>query len=73
MPSSYWDEALVAKYRAFQYHFPERPLQGRVFILAGGAGGLGAATTTLLASARARIERNPTTSFAPSRTHWAPW
>ena len=48
MPSSYWDEALAAKYRAFQYHFPERPLEGRVFILARGAGGLGATTTTLL-------------------------
>ena len=55
MASSYWDEALAARYRAFQYSFAERPLAGRVVIIAGGAGGLGAATTTLLAREGAKV------------------
>ena len=55
MASSYWDEALAARYRAFQYSFAERPLAGRVVILAGGTGGLGAATTMLLASEGAKL------------------
>lgn len=55
MASSYWDEALAAQYRAFQYSFPERPLAGRVVILAGGTGGLGAATTMLLAREGAKL------------------
>ncbi len=45
MASPHWDEALAARYRAFQYSFAERPLSGRVVIVAGGTGGLGAATT----------------------------
>ena len=49
MASSYWDEAVAERYRAFQYSFAERPLAGRVVILAGGTGGLGAAATMLLA------------------------
>jgi 3-oxoacyl-[acyl-carrier protein] reductase len=53
--SSYWDESLAARYRAFQYNFPERPLAGRVIILAGGTGGLGAATTMLLAREGAKL------------------
>jgi NAD(P)-dependent dehydrogenase (short-subunit alcohol dehydrogenase family) len=55
MASSYWDEALAARYRAFQYNFAERPLAGRVVILAGGTGGLGAATTMLLAREGAKL------------------
>ena len=55
MASSYWDEALAARYRAFQYSFAERPLAGRVFLLAGGTGGLGAATTMLLAKEGAKL------------------
>jgi len=55
MASSYWDESLAARYRAFQYSFPERPLAGRVVILAGGTGGLGAATTMLLAREGAKL------------------
>jgi NAD(P)-dependent dehydrogenase (short-subunit alcohol dehydrogenase family) len=55
MASSYWDEALAARYRAFQYSLPERPLAGRVVIVAGGAGGLGAATTMLLARERVKL------------------
>jgi 3-oxoacyl-[acyl-carrier protein] reductase len=55
MASSYWDEALAARYRAFQYNFAERPLAGRVVIIAGGTGGLGAATTMLLAREGAKL------------------
>src|SRR5258708_32201141 len=55
MASSYWDEAIAARYRAFQYSFAERPLSGRVVILAGGTGGLGAATTMLLAREGAKL------------------
>ena len=55
MASPYWDEALAARYRAFQYSFPERPLAGRVVILAGGSGGLGAAATMLLAREGAKL------------------
>jgi len=55
MASLYWDEALAARYRAFQYSFPERPLAGRVVVLAGGTGGLGAAATMLLAREGAKL------------------
>src|ERR1700687_2549093 len=55
MASPYWDEALAARYRAFQYSFAERPLAGRVFLVAGGTGGLGAATTMLLAKEGAKL------------------
>ncbi len=55
MPSSYWDESFTAKYRSFQYHFPDRSLEGRAFILAGGTGGLGAATAMLLAGEGAKL------------------
>jgi NAD(P)-dependent dehydrogenase (short-subunit alcohol dehydrogenase family) len=55
MASFYWDEALAARYRAFQYSFAERSLAGRVVIIAGGTGGLGAATTMLLAREGAKL------------------
>src|SRR5258708_19452634 len=55
MASSYWDEAIAARYGAFQYSFAERPLAGRVVIIAGGTGGLGAATTMLLAREGAKL------------------
>jgi len=55
MASPNWDEALAARYRAFQYSFAERPLSGRVVIVAGGTGGLGAATTMLLAREGAKL------------------
>jgi 3-oxoacyl-[acyl-carrier protein] reductase len=55
MRSAYWDEALAAKYRAFQYSFPDRALSGRVVVLAGGTGGLGAAVTVLLAREGAKL------------------
>jgi NAD(P)-dependent dehydrogenase (short-subunit alcohol dehydrogenase family) len=55
MASPIWDESLAARYRAFQYNFPERSLAGCVVILAGGTGGLGAATTMLLAREGAKL------------------
>jgi len=55
MASPYWDEALATRYRAFQYSFADRPLAGRVVILAGGTGGLGAAATMLLAQEGAKL------------------
>jgi 3-oxoacyl-[acyl-carrier protein] reductase len=55
MRSAYWDESLAARYRTFQYSFPERSLSGRVIVLAGGTGGLGAATTVLLAREGAKL------------------
>src|SRR2546427_3356661 len=55
MPSSFWDEALAAKSRAFQYEFRERALAGCPVVIAGGTGGLGAATTLLLAAEGAKL------------------
>ena len=55
MPSQFRDEQLAARYERFEYDFPERTLAGRVIICAGGAGGLGAATTALLVREGARV------------------
>jgi NAD(P)-dependent dehydrogenase (short-subunit alcohol dehydrogenase family) len=63
MPSSFWDEALAAKSRAFQYEFRERSLAGCVVLIAGGTGGLGAATTVLLVAEGAK----PVVGFRSNR------
>ncbi|HLE35850.1 MAG TPA: SDR family oxidoreductase [Candidatus Acidoferrales bacterium] len=55
MGSKYWDEKTAERYKAFRYEFPERALAGRVVVVAGGTGGLGAATVTLLAREGARV------------------
>lgn len=55
MPPSFWDEQLAARYREFQYDFRQKTLAGRTIVVAGGAGGLGAATVALLASEGARL------------------
>lgn len=55
MSSSFWDEELAARYRAFRYDLAERTLNGRTVIIAGGSGGLGAATVALLAREGARV------------------
>lgn len=55
MASSYWDEKLAERYRRFHYDFAERVLAGRVVVVAGGTGGLGAATVMLLAREGARL------------------
>lgn len=49
MPSSYWDDALAERYRRFQFDFPSRTLAGKIILVAGGSGGLGAATCARLA------------------------
>jgi NAD(P)-dependent dehydrogenase (short-subunit alcohol dehydrogenase family) len=55
MASPYWDEKLAERYRGFRYEFAEQALRGRVVIVAGGTGGLGAATVSLLAREGARL------------------
>ena len=55
MASAFWDEALAERYRQFRYEFPESALAGRTVIVAGGTGGLGAATVALLAREGARV------------------
>jgi 3-oxoacyl-[acyl-carrier protein] reductase len=55
MTSAYWDESLAARYRQFQYDFPRDSLRGHAVIVAGGTGGLGAATVSLLAREGAQL------------------
>ena len=55
MASRYWDETLAARYREYSYEFAGGTLAGRVVVLAGGTGGLGAATASLLAREGARL------------------
>jgi 3-oxoacyl-[acyl-carrier protein] reductase len=55
MASSYWDEKLAERCRNFHYQFGERTLAGRALIVAGGTGGLGAATVALLAQEGAEL------------------
>lgn len=55
MASQYWDEKLAERYRAFRYEFGERGLAGKTVVVAGGTGGLGAATVALLAAEGARL------------------
>jgi NAD(P)-dependent dehydrogenase (short-subunit alcohol dehydrogenase family) len=55
MASRFWDEAAAEKCRQHRYDFPQRRLAGRTIIVAGGTGGLGAATCALLAQEGARI------------------
>jgi NAD(P)-dependent dehydrogenase (short-subunit alcohol dehydrogenase family) len=49
MTSQYWDRAQAREYHEFRYHFPEKTLAGKTVVVAGGSGGLGAATVALLA------------------------
>jgi len=55
MSSMHWQENLAERYRRFQYEFAERALAGRTIVVAGGTGGLGAATVALLAREGARL------------------
>lgn len=55
MSSVYWDEKRAVAQREFRYEFPERTLAGKTVIVAGGTGGLGGATTMLLAREGARL------------------
>jgi NAD(P)-dependent dehydrogenase (short-subunit alcohol dehydrogenase family) len=55
MTSKYWDEKVAERLRAQRYEFAERALAGKTVVVAGGTGGLGAATVALLASEGARV------------------
>ena len=55
MSSQHWDEARADAYAQFRYDFPERTLAGKTVVIAGGTGGLGAATTALLLREEAHL------------------
>ena len=55
MSSPHWDETRAAAYREFRFEFPETTLSGRTVVVAGGTGGLGAATVALLAREGANL------------------
>ena len=48
MSSVHVDSAQIQKYKDLQFAFPERALQGKAVLIAGGTGGLGAALTARL-------------------------
>lgn len=49
MTSPQWDDTRAEAYSQFRFEFPEKSLAGKSVIVAGGTGGLGAATVALLA------------------------
>jgi NAD(P)-dependent dehydrogenase (short-subunit alcohol dehydrogenase family) len=55
MPSPYWDDARADACRRFAFDFPQNALAGQTVVLAGGSGGLGAATAVLLAREGAHV------------------
>lgn len=55
MPSPYFDEKAAKRSKSFRYEFAKRPLAGCTVVVAGGTGGLGAATVALLAKEGARL------------------
>jgi len=50
MASQYWDQKRADSYSQFRYQFPVNSLRQKTIVVAGGSGGLGAATVALLAS-----------------------
>src|SRR5436189_4997401 len=48
MPSPYLDAEETKRHDLLKFDYSRRPLAGRVILLAGGTGGLGAATAALL-------------------------
>jgi NAD(P)-dependent dehydrogenase (short-subunit alcohol dehydrogenase family) len=48
MSSQHWDAERAKAYAQFRFDFPERTLAGKTVVVAGGTGGLGAATVVLL-------------------------
>src|SRR5580704_2048570 len=50
MASQYWDEKRAELYSQFRYDFPVNTLRQKTMVVAGGSGGLGAATVALLAA-----------------------
>jgi NAD(P)-dependent dehydrogenase (short-subunit alcohol dehydrogenase family) len=55
MTSPHWDESRAKENSEFRYDFPERALAGKTVVVAGGTGGLGASTVSLLAREGARL------------------
>jgi 3-oxoacyl-[acyl-carrier protein] reductase len=55
MPSPYWDPQREEAYSSFRYDFPVSALSGKTIVVAGGSGGLGAATVALLAAQGAQL------------------
>ena len=55
MTSQYWNESQARAHQQFHYDFPERTLRGKTVVVAGGTGGLGAATVALLARESAQL------------------
>ena len=55
MTSAHWDETRAEACSLFRFEFPEKSLAGRCLVVAGGTGGLGAATVALLAKEGARL------------------
>ncbi len=54
MPSEFFDPERSARHARFEFDFPERSLAGKVVLLPGGSGGLGAALVALLVREGAR-------------------
>ncbi len=48
MPSRFVDAEAVRRQAEYRYDFPKKPLAGKVVLVSGGTGGLGAAVTALL-------------------------
>ena len=55
MTSEYWDAGQAREYHEFRYQFTEKTLAGKTVVVAGGSGGLGAATVALLAREGAHL------------------
>ena len=55
MASQYFDETVTERYRQFRFEFGSETLRGRVIALAGGSGGLGAASAALLVTEGASV------------------
>ena len=55
MASQYWDQQRADAYSQFRYEFPEHALRQKAVVVAGGSGGLGAATVALLAAEGANV------------------
>jgi len=55
MTSPHWDETRAEAYRNFRFEFPENSLAGKTVVVAGGTGGLGAATVALLSREGAHL------------------
>jgi NAD(P)-dependent dehydrogenase (short-subunit alcohol dehydrogenase family) len=55
MASQFFDETVANSYEQFRFDFGSETLRGRVMVLAGGSGGLGAAATALLVQEGATV------------------